>query len=155
MSDDPEKLVLLTIAGGSVEASLIYASLEGAGISVVLYGRTTADIGTRLGTMFGVEVCVAARDVEAARALLSEAQPVSEGPVCPVHKRPATASCDCCGTFLCPECSPFGDPPLCEDCVAHEDHALARRPALARKAIAALLLALAAALVGRLLGWSR
>lgn len=153
MTPDPaDDLVTLTSFDSPVEASLLRASLEGAGLFVTLRGETTAALNV-LGGFLGntgvipIEVLVRREDFEAATALLDGATPVLEGPtgaaqlegqVCPVHEQPAKATCDRCGTFLCAGCGTVGHPPLCEECVKLEVEAMPRAkwPTVVKKSFA-------------------
>src|SRR6185369_14760797 len=123
---------LLVECGNPVEVASVKSLLDANGIAHVVQGEQHASM---IGGVFGStiifpRVLVAQRDLERAQALLT-AQPVLdgtapesgaafEGAVCPVHEAKAIATCGRCGTFLCERCKSLGSPPVCEDCVAHE-----------------------------------
>ena len=127
-----------------------------------------------LGMMGGyieVNVLVAARDLELARALLQESEgrasldgatDTEEG-VCPVHGQRSTATCGRCGTFLCKDCDARDaqGTSICEDCAEPEAAAGEARRTTVRRVVGWLivlftfgpiLFELVAALLRRLLG---
>jgi hypothetical protein len=113
------------------EAIIARTHLEAAGIDAYLHGEHAASTDPRMGLAGGIRLQVWAADQRRALAVLDEApsmlsstpgDPVPEGAVCPVHEVPATLTCARCGTFGCTRCRMFGEPALCEDCVASEAH---------------------------------
>ncbi|MBX7116432.1 MAG: DUF2007 domain-containing protein [Myxococcaceae bacterium] len=123
------RLVLLHECADQMELALIKSLLDGEGISYVAQGEHHASLISGQQLMIAVKprVLVAERDAEHAHALLSAVpRPEAEATLsvadalCPVHENPAIATCDRCGTFLCTACAALGNPPLCEDCLAHE-----------------------------------
>ncbi len=113
------------------EAELIRARLEGAGFHPALTGA--AQHSSLMPMLLEVESEVAVPEGEFADAeeFLTESRlklegteasgEIVEGSVCPVHEKPAVATCDRCGTFLCAQCGSLGSPPLCEECVMRHD----------------------------------
>ncbi len=130
-NDDADELVPLTRVG-PMEANIVRAALESAGIFSVLQGEHGAALYPRSGLLESVGVLVRRRDLDSANEVIAQGEPVLEGPggpdiegaICAVHERPAKAPCDRCGVFLCDACGTLGDPPLCEDCVAAESRSM-------------------------------
>jgi hypothetical protein len=130
-------LQLLLETSDPVELAGVRMLLEGHGIEFVIQGENHAAM---TGGLFGStavvpRILVAESDLEKAQQLLeaepeNETQPQGaaslEGALCPVHEKPAMATCGRCGTFLCVDCKALGQPPLCEDCLDRE--AAERRP---------------------------
>ncbi|MBX5482786.1 MAG: DUF2007 domain-containing protein [Myxococcaceae bacterium] len=151
---DGSELVLLTVCGDSQEAAIIRSVLESQQIACVVQGEQHRALLGMVGAYIEPRVLVAARDLEAARALLSappaEPEPpllgkpgeAVEGALCAVHERRATATCTRCGAFLCDQCSVLDrTAPVCESC---DDRLLPSPPerAAARRRKGLLLLAL-------------
>ncbi len=169
MPDEPDEPVPLLSVHDEADLIAVRAALEAAGVSFVLQGEHHASLMPGFAGSFVIErkVLVARSDLDRARAALAATpQPTTEGSplsdaVCPVHERQALSTCSRCGTFLCADCHALGDRAVCEECAGKEAEAL--RPVRDRLAarrrtfvfvwlLAPLLLALAAALLGRTLG---
>lgn len=118
------------------EAELIRARLEAAGFHPAITGAAQHSSLMPMLMEVESEVAVPEAEQEDAEEFLSESRlklegteasgEIVEGSVCPVHEKPAVATCDRCGTFLCAQCGSLGSPPLCEDCVLRPDKARGR-----------------------------
>jgi hypothetical protein len=140
VSEDGEKMVMLVECEDGLEAESLRGLLEAHGIAHVVHGDTRSSLGSYVVNFAGSHpvIFVAQRDVETATALLqakpqldsTESDPSAalEGNVCPVHERPAVATCSRCGTFLCAGCGSLGSPPLCEDCLKVDEPRSTRGP---------------------------
>jgi hypothetical protein len=116
---------------------------------VVVRNAGLSSVDPRMAMLSQQELHVRQRDLEAARALLTEgavvpADALGDGSLlgtCPLHERPARAQCQRCGTFLCERCQTASTPPVCEDCVAQAGQVPARPPRRSlQRAVAVLLL---------------
>jgi hypothetical protein len=125
--------VLITVftSSNSTEVELVRARLVGAGFHPSVAGaQQLAGFFPGITELIS-EVRVPDSELERARVYLLDSKlkldetlpsgEIAEGSVCPVHEKPAVATCDRCGTFLCAGCGSLGQPPLCEDCVVRSD----------------------------------
>ena len=148
-----EDMVLLAECEDGLEAESIRGLLEAHGIAHVVHGDTRSAMGAYAVDLAGQHpvIFVAKGDLETATALLqakpqldsTESEPganLLDGNVCPVHERPAVATCSRCGTFLCAGCGSLGAPPLCEDCLKVDEPKAQKSPMV--KAVATLWLAI-------------
>jgi hypothetical protein len=143
MSMAGSDLVLLKTCGDPAEAAALRSLLEANDIHCTIQGEQHRSMLGVMGGYIDVNVLVAERDLEKARALLQEtetetpeqgspertapANPDTEEAVCPVHGERSTVACKRCGTFLCARCETQGEP-ICEDCAERksETHAVQR-----------------------------
>ncbi len=110
-----------------IEVEQVASMLRGAGFDAVVIGSQTQSTAILTGIVES-RVEVADEDFDDAIAFLEKSKieldapranaALVEGNVCPVHEKPAIATCERCGTFLCADCGALGDPPNCEQCVA-------------------------------------
>ncbi len=68
MSDDPNRVVVLTTASTEAQAEMIVAALEAQGVQAQTTGALTS--GLRAGAPGGVQVIVRQADLEQAQAVL-------------------------------------------------------------------------------------
>jgi Putative prokaryotic signal transducing protein len=158
MSTSGSNLALLKTCGDPAEAAALRSLLDANGLSCVVRGEHhSAMLGGAIGgALIEIDVLVASKDLEQARALLeaeveapagpsegqgSAATPDTEEALCPVHGSRSTATCGRCGTFLCDRCH-IQDPgaPLCEDCVERKGAGNEVRRGNRRKLVAWLVL---------------
>ena len=127
MPDQGADLTLLRKCGDNAEAAIVRGMLEANGIECVVQGEQHRSMLGVVGGYIELNVLVSRLDFEKANALLgAEAlkpepsaeggPPDLEGAVCAVHEAAAKTTCSRCGSFLCAQCEPFGDPALCESC---------------------------------------
>lgn len=130
-SEASSDLVVLKNCGDPAEAATLRSLLDAHGIDCVVQGEQHRSMLGVMGGYIEVNVLVASRDLDRARALLQESEehgpqegraspegvgtPDAEEAVCPVHGQRSTATCPRCGTFLCERCDVQAGS-VCEDC---------------------------------------